>query len=109
MCSSDLEVGDVELDVENASFLVTGMIEIDVGHGDVELWLPRDTHANLVANAQEGGAIDVDSDELDVTVLRSWSESRDRNSRRAELQIGRGGGDIRITMLSGEISIEARR
>ena len=100
------EVGDIEIEVVDASFLKNGMIEIDLGHGDIDLLLPLDTHADVIANVQESGSIDVDGSGWDVELLRDWSRSRERAAKRAELRIGKGGGEIQITLLGGEIVID---
>ena len=100
------EVGDVEIEVTNAVFLTDGGIEIDLGHGDIELMLPQTTDARLVANIQDSGGIDISNQGWAVDVIRTRRPSEGNTSRRSEIQIGRGGGDIQIRLISGEITID---
>ncbi len=100
------EVGDVDVEVSHADFLEEGSIEIDLGYGDIDLMLPRKTDALLIANVQESGGIEIDNEHWDVEVLRTRGQTEQGRSRRAEIQIGRGGGEISIRLLSGEITIE---
>lgn len=100
------EVGDIELEVEDARFLEDSGIEIDLGHGDIELVLPRSTHAMLIANVQESGGIDISNEDWEVEVVRTRGQDRDQRSRRAEVRIGKGGGEIQIRLLSGEITVD---
>lgn len=100
------EVGDIELEVADARFLERSGIEIDLGHGDIELVLPRDTNAMLIANVQESGGIDISNEDWDVEVVRTRGQARDQRSRRAEVRIGKGGGEIQIRLLSGEITVD---
>lgn len=100
------EVGDVEIDVSDAGFLGKGSIEIDLGYGDIDLVLPRNTDARLVTNVQESGGIDISKDGWDVEVIRTRGQTDGNTFRRAEIRIGRGGGDIQIRLLSGEITVD---
>lgn len=100
------EVGDVEIEVTNAAFLSDGSIEVDLGHGDIELVLPRTTNARLVATVQESGGIDISNQGWDVEVIRTRGQTDGNASRRAEIRIGRGGGDIQIRLQSGEITVD---
>lgn len=100
------EVGDIDVEVDNARFLNDGRIEIDLGHGNIDLLLPRSTNANITANVQESGGIDISNEGWDVEVLRARGRSDQSMSRRAELRIGDGGGLIQIRLLSGEITID---
>jgi len=100
------EVGDIEIDVADAGFLNDGNIEIDLGYGDIEMILPRTTDARLVANVQESGGIDISNQGWEVEVIRTRGQTDGNTSRRAEIKIGRGGGDIQIRLLSGEITVD---
>ena len=100
------EVGDIDIEVDSADFLENDRIEIDLGYGDIDLLLPRNTDADVVANVQESGGIDISNERWDIEVLRARSRSDQAQSRRAELRIGDGGGLIQIRLLSGEITID---
>lgn len=100
------EVGDIDIEIEDADFLTDGRIEVDLGYGDIDLLLPRNTDADVVANVQESGGIDISNEGWDVEVLRARGRNDHIQSRRAELRIGDGGGMIQIRLLSGEITID---
>ena len=100
------EVGDIDIEVDSADFLENDRIEIDLGYGDIDLLLPRNTDADVVANVQESGGIDISNERWAIAVLRARSRSDQAQSRRAELRIGDGGGLIQIRLLSGEITID---
>lgn len=96
------QVGDVQIEVADTAFLSSGMLEVDLGHGDVWLLLPKRTNAVLQANIQEEGTIDIDRSGWQVEVLRT----RGGAARQAEVRIGEGGGTIRITLRRGEIAVD---
>lgn len=102
------EVGNVEIEVADAHFLESGRMSVNLQHGDIWLLLPADTNANVIANVQEEGTIEIDQEGWEVEVLGQRSPSSGRGTRRAEIQIGKGGGPIELTLQGGEVIIENR-
>lgn len=100
------EVGDVEIEVVDARFLESGRVSINLQHGDIWLLLPTTTNARVIANVQDEGTIEIDQNGWEVEVIGQRRSSSGRGTRRAEIQIGKGGGTIELTLQGGEVIIE---
>ncbi len=102
------EVGNVDVTVINTSFLSKGSLIIDVGHGEIDIRLPQNVRADILATVGQSGTIEVARSGWDVEVLRQRPNIRRNEVRRLELEIGGGGGEISLSLQAGDIYVRNR-
>lgn len=99
------EVGDVTIDVSNSRFLSNQNASIESNFGNVRLRIPSSMNGLISAQVSGNGSIEFKNPGSNVKVLSNRStEGRDQ-VKRAEYQVGNGGGRISLGARTGKIEI----
>lgn len=103
------EVGDIVVSIRNSEFLQTGTIELRADHGDVDLYLPRSTNADVTIDLGFDGEFEIEDSPRALRLKDASRDFRGGRVRSVKGILNRGGGRIEIRTGSGEVSIQASR
>lgn len=103
------KVGDITVTVADASFLRDEIIELRAENGDIDLFLPRDTNADVRLDLGFEG--DFDSNDLSRDLR--WSDIVDHfrrgRIRKVDGRLNEGGGRIELKTETGSIKVGVYR
>jgi len=99
------EVGNIFVQMDSASFMSSGGATIEGRFGNVTLVLPVQMKGRVLASVSDNGSVLFKNPGPQVKILKERATSRSDEVRRAEYEVGSGGGQISVTTRSGNIEI----
>ncbi len=102
-------VGDITVTVQDASFLRNEVIELRAQNGDIDLFLPRDTNADVRLDLGFEGEFDGNDLSRDLRWTDIVEDYRQGRIRRVDGRLNEGGGRIELRTDTGRIKVGAYR
>lgn len=101
------EVGDIQVEVSDADFLQDGSVRLRAGYGDVDLFLPPTTDANVSIELGFDGEFDPSDSPRSLRLNNMTQDVRQGRVRSVKGVLNSGGGRIEIKTGFGDVTIDA--